>query len=355
MIPIAESAHSDHVVQRSLERMRELLDQGEFSDFSAVDSKTGRLLNPEALALFSTLPSFTPASHPNEAVEKWLLRSLPKGLQKGRSLPRYRQGREVFVRTRVQRRSDSPRRSVGTYDESCPERVTHLGQLMAADGDDFLVAVQGHQQWLRFPRSHIFKWNQPTGAPSIGGHLSGVQIDYRDPRMKAYICAAFLELGADIEALDFTLSLQDIEKQQRGLIHRLASRINMSYAGESDGYSGNRAGGLIDGGQGVCFVQRAVGASFLQAFSQILNFETQVAVGRTLRLDASHGFVVVTLFPSMRRFVSDPAWSEPLTDLRIAFFGPNWGHDRCLEHLEGEQELEVEESTIELPPMEEGE
>jgi hypothetical protein len=75
-------------------------------------------------------------------------------------------------------------------------------------------------------------------------------------------------------------------------------------------------------------------------------------VGRSLRLGVPHGFAVVTLRPSMARYVCDPAWSEPLTDLRVAFFGPGWGHDRRLVGFEGTQQLAVRPADIELPQLE---
>ena len=61
-----------------------------------------------------------------------------------------------------------------------------------------------------------------------------------------------------------------------------------------------------------------------------------LAVGRTLAGGLLHAFVVVTLRPSMRRYVVDPAWGECCTPLDVAFFGSGWGHDRRLEAMEGE-------------------
>ena len=42
----------------------------------------------------------------------------------------------------------------------------------------------------------------------------------------------------------------------------------------------------------------------------------------------------------------------PLTDLRVAFFGPAWGHDRMLEGFEGEQRLVVRPADVDVPPVE---
>ena len=92
-------------------------------------------------------------------------------------------------------------------------------------------------------------------------------------------------------------------------------------------------------------------AAFLQAFARILAFEVQVAVGRTLSHDVPHGFVITTLRPSLGRYVCDPAWSEPLTALPVAFFGPRWGHDRRLESFEGDQDLVVRPAEIEVPEV----
>jgi hypothetical protein len=352
MATSVDSALSNHVLQRSILRLKELLEQGDFDSYAAVDPQTGRLLNPEAQALFATLPTITPASHPQEVLERGLVSSLPQGLRTAKGIPAYRQGRSVFVKTKVTSRPATPRVPVGTYDPQCSERVTHLATLVGRKGEDFWVKVEGHGEPLMFSREHILRWNQPCAVASTGGHLSGVHIDYRAPRLKAYVCAAYLSLGDMIGALDFRATTRQIEQQQKKILASLGDWIGMSYPGHRDGYQGNRAASLIGGGLGVSFVQRAVAAGFLQAFYPVLNFEIQAAVGKTLRLGAVHAFLVVTLRPSMTRFVCDPAWQEPLTPLNIAFFGPQWGHDRCVEHLEGEQDLDLDDSEIELGELE---
>ena len=70
--------------------------------------------------------------------------------------------------------------------------------------------------------------------------------------------------------------------------------------------------------------------------------------GKTLRLGVMHAFAVVLLRPTLQRLVCDVAWSEPLTDLRVAFFGPNWGQDRRLVGFEGSQDLAVRPDDIDL-------
>src|SRR5262249_16224228 len=110
-------------------------------------------------------------------------------------------------------------------------------------------------------------------------------------------------------------------------------------------------GALFTDGQGICFVQRAVAAAFLQVFARLLAFEVMVCTGRTLRTQSPHGFLVITLRPSLSRYVCDPAWHEPLTDLRVAFFGPGWGHDRCLPGFEGPLPLNVPPEAVRLPEL----
>jgi hypothetical protein len=50
--------------------------------------------------------------------------------------------------------------------------------------------------------------------------------------------------------------------------------------------------------------------------------------------------------------VCDPAWAEPATELRIAFFDAGWGHDRRLVGFEGQVELAVAAAEIDLPELE---
>ena len=126
----------------------------------------------------------------------------------------------------------------------------------------------------------------------------------------------------------------------------------MTFVGRGEGYAGPRAASLLAGGQGVCFVQRAVTAALLQPFARLLAFELQVAVGRTLRQRAHRGFLVITLRPSLTRWVTDPAWAEPLTDLRVAFFDAGWGHDRRLTGFEGHAETAVPPGEVDLPELE---
>jgi len=89
----------------------------------------------------------------------------------------------------------------------------------------------------------------------------------------------------------------------------------------------------------LCNVRGSV--AYLQCFTRTLGFEIQAAVGKTLRLGAMHAFAILLLRPSLKRFVSDVAWSEPLTDLRVAFFGPSWGQDRRLVGLKARKSLHL--------------
>ena len=165
------------------------------------------------------------------------------------------------------------------------------------------------------------------------------------------MCAAFLDLAPLVADLDFGKSDDVAKETQVALVRRLARRVSMTYAGRGEGYAGPRAGALLSGGQGVCFVQRAAAAALLAPFSRLLAFDLAVGIGRTLRLGVPHGFLVLTLRPSLARYVVDPAWGEPLTDLRVAFFGPAWGHDRRLEGFEGPSQGRVAPEAVELPEV----
>ncbi len=289
----------------------------------------------------------TPATTPDELVEGGLLSGVPVGLRQALDVPRYRVGRQVFVRTTVGHLPLERSKPVGYFSPSSPVAFTHRAQLLARQADNFTVEIEGTSTPLSFAKHDLFAWNEPTAFPAGVVSFAGVQIDYNDPLLKAHVAAALLEVAADIGQLD--LASAEAESAQAKILHRITRRVRMSYAGRGEGYAGSRAGALACGGQGVCYVQRAVAAALLAPFSRLLAFDLQVANGRTLRLGVPHGFLVVTLRPSFSRFVVDPAWGEPLTDLRIAFFGPGWGHDRRLEGFEGAAEVRVPPEAVDLP------
>jgi hypothetical protein len=352
MTSYVAQAQRAQVARRSVTRLAEAVRTGALRSLAAVDKLTGEVIDPEARALFAALPAVTPATSSDELLAHGLIEAPPAGLGGVQERPRYRAGREVFIRTSVTHKQNGAHRPVGAYASNARAAFSHRGVLRAQRGNDFLVELEGAPSLLAFPRADVFAWNEPAGISASGGTVSGVQVDYNDPRLKAFICAGYLTISTELKRLDFGAPEEVARAKQEKLIYRLAEIIDMTYPGQGDGYAGGRAGALIGGGTGVCFIQRAVAGAYLQAFSRLLAFEVQLAVGRTLRLGAPHGFVVVTLLPSLQRYVVDPAWSEPLTDLRVAFFGPSWSHDRMLEGFEGEQKLVVRPNDVDVPAVE---
>lgn len=344
--------------RRSVARLGDVVRAGAFRSLARVDPHTGEVIDNEARALFASLPVVTPVTGPDELVDLGLLKAKPKGWASAFETPRYRPGRSLFVRTNVAQQPSSERQPVGAYESSGKVAFTHRGVLKGESGERFLVHVEGADQALAFKKSDVFSWNEPSGVAATGGSISGVEIDYRAPRLRAFIAAAYLSVQNDIADLDFSADVLEVperlaamgDKQAR-ILTLLMREIDMRYAGRGSGYSGPKASSLIGGGSGVCFVQRAVAGAFLQSFSRAVAFELQMAVGRTLRLGVPHGFNIVTLLPSAKRYVSDPAWGEPLTDLEVAFFGPNWGHDRRLEGFEGEQDIAVRSGDVDVPTL----
>lgn len=336
-----------HTAPQAIERLRELVHSGDFNNLLPVDRQSGELLSAEAKAIFAALPVITPASSPEELVDHGIIAKVPKELRRVMELPRYTQHRPLFVRTTVGHGTASAHKAAGAFDAKGAEGFTHLAQLLSQSTDNFLVRVDGNKEPLLFAKPNVFAWNEPATLPAQGAQLSGVQIDYQDPLLRAHIHAGLIDIAHELSDLDFADA-----KLQKKLIHKVASRVQMLYPGRSEGYAGAKAGALIHGGLGVCFVQRAVAAALLQPFARLLAFDIQVAIGQTLRLNVPHGFLVLTLKPSLERYVVDPAWGEPLTDLRVAFFDAGWGHDRRLVGFEGQQELRVRPEAIDLPFVE---
>lgn len=343
------SAQATSLGRQSVEKLQDLVAAGRFWSQAEVDRQTGEVRNSEARALFAALPAVTPATVPEELLENGLLARLPNGLHRANEVPSYHAGRELFVRTTIDHQATSRTRPVGRFQPSAPLGFTHRSTLRAQKGEEFLIEIPGSPSLLSFPKIDVYSWNEPIGVPASGGAISGVQIDYNDPLWKAHICAGYLDISEEMAKLDFLAGDAEAEDAQRKILHRVAARISMDYAGRGEGYSGARAGPLMSNGQGVCFVQRAVAGAYLQAFARALALDVQIAVGSTLQPKLAHGFVVITIRPSMSRYVCDPAWSEPLTDLRVAFFGTGWGHNRRLEGFEGSQDLTVRPEEIDLP------
>ena len=339
------------VSRQAIERLREIVAAGRFATVAAVDAQSGEIVDADARAFFAALPTVTPATVPEELVEHGLLERLPAQLTSVYAQPKYRVSRELFVQASVSHTVKDRRRPVGAIEMNARLAMTHRAVLRGQRDGALLVDVDGAEDLLPFGREQIFAWNEPYGVTTSGGSLSGVRFDFNDPLWKAHVCAGYLEHATAIAALDFGAPADDVEAAQARLIHRIAGRARLRYAGRGEGYAGSRAGALMSGGLGVCFVQRAIATVYLQAFARVLGVEVSAAIGRTLRLDVPHGFAVVLLRPSLRRYVCDPAWLEPLTDLQIAFFGPAWGHDRRLVGFEGAQESVVRPDEVDLPEV----
>lgn len=340
---------SGDLSRRAVQRLRESLFAGSFGSLVAIDPATGEILDADARALLASLPAVTPATAPDELVSQGLLVKTPRNLRRVFDRPKYFAGRPVFIKTTVTHVATDRDQPVGRFDPEGPVEFTHLARLVRREENAFLVEVEGAPDFIRVEQAELFAWNEPSGVAPQGGTLSGVDIDYNDPLFKAHVCAAYLELADAIAELDYDAPDSELADRQRALVYRVASKVRCDFVGQGEGYRGARAGALLAHGQGVSFTQRAVAVGFLQAFSRVLSFDVQAAVGRTLRLAVPHGFAVVTLRPSALRYVCDPAWREPLTDLPVAFFGPGWGHDRRLVAFEGEQQVTVRPEEVDLP------
>ncbi len=344
--------------RRSVARLREVVRSGGFEQLARVDPHTGETIDNEARALFAGLPVITPMSGPESLVDVGLMDAVPKGWHTAFETPKYRPGRQLFVRTTVASERRNERQPAGLFDAQGKIAFTHCATLKGQQGERFVVHVDGAEGYLGFRKSEIFAWNEPCGAPATGGTLSGIDIDYRAPRMRAFIAAALINIHDETTALDFSpevLSAPERSKAnatvQMRIVRRLVRLVDMHYPGKREGYAGPKAASLLGGGTGVCFVQRAVAGAFLQVFARSFAFEVQIAIGRTQRLGIAHGFNIITLLPTLDRFVSDSAWNEPLTELDVAFFGPEWGHNRRLEGFEGDQDVAVRTADVSLPQL----
>ena len=133
---------SSDISRRAVQRLKDALLGGGLESLIASEPATGEILNADARALFSSLPAVTPATAPDELVEQGLLERVPKNLRWALEQPRYRAGREVFVRASVNHRSEDPDQPAGRYDPLEPAVVTHLGRLVARGDSSFQIEVE---------------------------------------------------------------------------------------------------------------------------------------------------------------------------------------------------------------------
>lgn len=332
----------------AVERLAQLQSSGQLEPLLQVEPRTGRLRHPKAQTLLDGLPSLASGAAAETFVEHGLVAGLPQHLAQALDTPRYPEGRAVFVHAPVSF-ADNPKRPAGTYAKDAPPRITHLGTLVGQTGDDFWVRIDGLAEPIRVPRHELLALNEPHGIPAAGGVFHGFQVDYHAPLMRAHICAAALSLGGRLEELDFLATQAQIELRQKALIQKLCAGIQMDFIGRGSGYMGNQVAGLICGGQGASLAQSAAAAALLAPFTHLLAFDIQWVLGKTLRLGLPHAFLVLTLRPSLKRYICDPAWGEPLTDVNVACFGPGWGQDRRIVRTEGHPMGLLRDHDIALP------
>lgn len=94
-------------------------------------------------------------------------------------------------------------------------------------------------------------------------------------------------------------------------------------------YRGDEAGKLANGGIGVCNVQASVLFAMLQPMKQVLGYDTQLEMGACIKprpdrqgqiqQSPPHGWVMVGMWPSGERYVSDRTWHHPCLALDYAF------------------------------------
>ena len=149
------------------------------------------------MALFASLPAVTPATTPDELVEHGLIARPPKDLQRALDQPRYREGRELFVRTTVTFK-DQGRRGVGFFAAEGEVAFTHRAVLRAQRDEQLLVDVEGAAELLPLPHGSIdaawsvnamHHWVDPAVAATEitrvlrpGGRVILVDEDFEDPQ-----------------------------------------------------------------------------------------------------------------------------------------------------------------------------
>ncbi len=148
----------------------------------------------------------------------------------------------------------------------------------------------------------------------------------------------------DLGALDWTKLAGDLQvaiKKDATLVHQrealktVHGEIQMKHprdwGAENFGtqYRGDEAGKLANGGIGVCNVQASVLFAMLQPMKHVLGYDTQLEMGACIKPRAGrdgkmqesppHGWVMVGMWPSGERYVSDRTWHHPCLALDYAF------------------------------------
>lgn len=140
------------------------------------------------------------------------------------------------------------------------------------------------------------------------------------------------KLAADLQVAikkDTTLVLQ---RQALVTVHGEISMMHpRDYGANSFGtqYRKDEAGKLANGGLGVCNLQASVLFAMLQPLKQVLGYETQLEMGACIKPrpgrdgkmqeSPPHGWVMVGMWPSGERYISDRTWHHPCLALDYAF------------------------------------
>jgi hypothetical protein len=288
-----------------------------------------------ALDFFKSLPSVSPQTTPQELVDMGLVSRIPLGLEKAYSTPRYLIGRQVLVRAPIDT-DFTPRTSFLRYKEGGPVSITYRATIEGAEGDHFLVHVDGCDTLLKIPQKDVADLNQPQTLHDTITHVQGITIDYNDPWLKARIYQGYTHLADLIHHLDFNdafsvhkdgsvdvLSKGKVFETQKKAVELLHNMVHMAY-----GYGSGSAGELAIAGKGVCYQQSTVLLALLAPFARVLGIELQAIDGKNFRhgwkpgspaYGGDHGWLVVSFRPGMQKRVSDRTWQDPAMPLDRAY------------------------------------
>jgi hypothetical protein len=342
--------------QQAVKKMRDLVKTGQLSKLYADLNGSDPVKAKEALDFFASLPKISGDTPVDQLVKLGVITAAPAGLDAVQRSARYLPGRQVQIETTID--TERPKgwgsldqTSFLKFKEGGQKGLTHRASIVGERGNDYLVKVDGRDEPLAISKREVHELNQPQLFKGDRYELNGVRVDYSTPYMKAKVHECFARMDEHLQKLDFNKALNpdaapggvagfllrnqsepaDLQKKCVRIVH---DAIRMSYSHDMN--AGDDAGKLAMGGAGQCYSQAAVMAGLLAPFTDLLAIDVRFINGKVYRnADANrpgypynggnHGWLQVTLRPSMETAVVDRTWGQPWTSMDAAY---SWTGDR---------------------------
>jgi hypothetical protein len=292
--------------------LRQLHEQKKLDRLFERDPNTGAYVNARLHDVLKRLPVIGPETTPEQLLAYGLIDAIPRGLAQLEQMPRYFDGKQVFVRTTTSNDKDD----FGKFQAGGTSRITHRGTIVGRDGDKFYVEVpgaRGGKQTIEVSKAEMLELNQPSSPSGLTTSVNGIGIDYKDPIARGKIAQGFFLIAEDLAKLDFTKPANDRTNREVRLdiVKKLFWNQHSEYvANHHKDWQRNNddMSNILNGGVGVCTVQGTTQWAYAQPFERIAGIALLNVAGSTIDLDRAHNFNILWLLGSEEMYVTDRTW-----------------------------------------------